>query len=93
MGLLEFSSYYQVDVTNYENTIGLSKYVSLTNVVIGRHAPSPANNIEVAVDIEMAIAMASGLSRVIVYEISSGRFQTTRKRRSRSSSRWCRRRW
>jgi subtilase family serine protease len=71
VGLLEFSSYYQVDVTNYEKIIGLAKYVPLKNVVIGRHAPSTANNAEVALDIEQAIAIAPGLSNVIVYETSS----------------------
>ena len=71
VGLLEFSSYYAVDITNYENTIGVSSYVPLMNVVIGRRAPGTANNDEVALDIEMAIAMAPGLSQVIVYETSS----------------------
>jgi hypothetical protein len=70
VGVLEFSSYYQVDITNYEKTNGLANYVSLTNEVVGSPAPGTANNIEVALDIEMAIAMASGLSRVIVYETS-----------------------
>jgi hypothetical protein len=81
VGLLEFSDYYPVDITNYENTIGATigttNYVPLTNVVIssGRHGGgggiSTANNVEVALDIEMAVSMAPGLSRVIVYEISS----------------------
>jgi len=71
VGLLEFSAYYPVDITNYENIIGLTSYVSVTNVVIGRRAPGTANNDEVALDIEMVIAMAPGLSRVIVYEESS----------------------
>ena len=73
VGLLEFSSYYKVDITNYENTIGLTNYVPLNNVVIGSRAPSTANNDEVALDIEMAIAMAPGLSQVIVYETRSSR--------------------
>ena len=75
VGLLEFSSYYQVDITNYENIIGLTHYVPLTNVVIlisrYDHGPSTANNDEVALDIEQAIAMAPGLSSVIVYETRS----------------------
>lgn len=71
VGLLEFSDYYKVDITNYENIIGHTRYVPLVNVVIGRRAPSTANNDEVALDIEMAIAMAPGLSNVIVYETSS----------------------
>jgi subtilase family serine protease len=66
VGLLEFSAYYKVDITNYENIIGMTNYVPLTNVVVA-HA-STGNNDEVALDIEMAIAMAPSLSRVIVYE-------------------------
>jgi subtilase family serine protease len=72
VGLLEFSSYYAADITNYENTVGMSPYVPLSNVVVGRRTPGTANNNEVALDIEMAISMAPGLSRVIVYETSSG---------------------
>jgi subtilase family serine protease len=72
VGLLEFSDYYPTDITSYENTIGLTKNVPLKNVVIGGvRAPSKANNDEVALDIEMAIAMAPGLSQVIVYESRS----------------------
>lgn len=72
VGLLEFSDYYPVDITNYENTIGLANYVPLNTVVIGHPGPTKANNVEVALDIEMAIAMAPGLSQVIVYEIRNG---------------------
>ncbi|HEV2437434.1 MAG TPA: S53 family serine peptidase [Verrucomicrobiae bacterium] len=71
VALLEFSSYYQVDITNYENLIGLTRYVPLNNQKIGRVTPGTANNDEVALDIEMAIAMAPGLSNVIVYEESA----------------------
>ena len=42
VGLLEFSDYYQVDITNYENAIGLTNYVPLKNVVVGHSAPSTA---------------------------------------------------
>ncbi|HEX5397491.1 MAG TPA: protease pro-enzyme activation domain-containing protein [Verrucomicrobiae bacterium] len=71
VGLLEFSSYYQSDITRYESIIGMTSYVPLKNVVVGRRAPGTANNDEVALDIEVAIAMAPGLSQVIVYETSS----------------------
>jgi hypothetical protein len=71
VGLLEFSSYYKFDITNYENTIGLTRLVPLTNVLVGFGNPSHANNDEVALDIEVAIAMAPGLSQVIVYEEQS----------------------
>ncbi len=72
VGLLEFSAYFMVDITNYEKTIGLTSYVPLTNVILSSRAPSTANNDEVALDIEMAISMAPKLSQVMVYEIRSG---------------------
>jgi hypothetical protein len=71
VGLLEFSDYFQVDITNYENTIGMTNYVPLLTVLVGTKTPGTANNGEVSLDIEMAIAMAPGLSQVIVYEEKS----------------------
>ena len=75
VALLEYSDYYKVDITNYENivgaVVGTTNYVSLTNVVVGGSTPSTGKNDEVALDIEMAIAMAPKLARVIVYEESA----------------------
>ncbi|MGA2854982.1 MAG: protease pro-enzyme activation domain-containing protein, partial [Verrucomicrobiota bacterium] len=71
VALLEYSDYYMVDITNYENHIGATNYVPLTNVVVNGDAPGTTHNDEVALDIEMAIAMAPMLSRVIVYEKNS----------------------
>jgi subtilase family serine protease len=75
VALLEYADYFPVDITNYENivgaTIGSTNYVSLTNVVVGGTTPSTTHNDEVALDIEMTIAMAPKLSRVIVYEESA----------------------
>ena len=72
VALLEYSDYFPVDITNYENVvgaiIGTTNYVPLTNVVVGSSTPGTAANSEVALDIELAIAMAPKLSRVIVYE-------------------------
>jgi uncharacterized repeat protein (TIGR01451 family) len=68
VGLLEFDGYYASDITSYENQTGLPT-VPLTNVLLDGYNGSPGSgNIEVALDIEMAIAMAPGLSQVIVYE-------------------------
>jgi hypothetical protein len=72
VGLLEFSAYYKSDITNYEKTVGMTTFVPLNNVVIGHPGPGTANNAEVALDIEVAIALAPKLSQVIVYEIRSG---------------------
>jgi subtilase family serine protease len=71
VGLLEFSAYFASDITNYENTIGMTNYVPLNTIVIGHPAPTTANNAEVALDIEVAIAMAPRLAQVIVYEARS----------------------
>ena len=68
IGLLELDSYYPGDVSTYEDLAGLPQ-VPLTNVLVNGFNRAPgSNNGEVALDIEMAISMAPGLSRVIVYE-------------------------
>jgi hypothetical protein len=68
VGLLELDGYYTNDITNYEGQAGLPN-VTMTNVLIdGFSGSAGANNIEVALDIEVAVAMAPGLSKVIVYE-------------------------
>ena len=75
VAVLEYSDYYKVDITNYENIVGAlnnaTNYVPLTNVVVGGVVPGIGNNDEVSLDIEMAIAIAPGLSRVMVYEENS----------------------
>lgn len=72
VGLVEFDSYYLADVTNYFNLpqSGLANTsVTLSNVVLGGlTGPPGTNNPEVALDIDMAISMAPGLSTVFVYE-------------------------
>jgi subtilase family serine protease len=67
VGLFELDGYYTNDITAYETNAGLSN-IMLTNVLINFNGSPGSNNSEVALDIEMAISMAPGLSRVIVYE-------------------------
>jgi hypothetical protein len=72
VGLLEFDGYYANDITMYETTNGLPS-VTLANVLLDGFNGVPttganSGNNEVALDIEMAISMAPGLSKVIVYE-------------------------
>ncbi len=68
VGLLELDGYYTSDITNYEGQAGLPN-VTLTNVLLNSFSGTPgAYNVEVSLDIEMAISMAPGLSGVIVYE-------------------------
>jgi len=68
LGLLEFDGYYANDISAYVSQAGLPA-VTLTNVLIdGYSGAAGQHNDEVALDIEMAISMAPGLSKVIVYE-------------------------
>ncbi|MGD1019943.1 MAG: PKD domain-containing protein [Verrucomicrobiia bacterium] len=68
VGLLEFDGYYANDITSYETQAGLPS-ITLMNVLLDGFRGRPgANDDEVSLDIEMAIAMAPGLSKVIVYE-------------------------
>jgi subtilase family serine protease len=72
----EFDGYYQNDITNYEGQSGYTN-VPLQNVLLdsvsGMPGYSGAQNavVEVSLDIELIVAMAPGLSKVIVYEGSN----------------------
>ena len=70
VGLLELDGYYGTDITSYEGEAGLPG-VSLKNVTMDGFG-GPSGDIdqirEVSLDIEMAVSMAPGLSKVIVYE-------------------------
>ncbi len=68
LGLLEFDGYYSNDITTYENDAGLSP-VTLTNVPVQGGVSTPGSgNVEVALDIEIAMSIAPGLSKIVVYE-------------------------
>ena len=70
VGLLEFDGYTPADITYYETQAGLPN-VTLQNVLLDGFNGTPTftgNEIETTLDIELAIAMAPGLSKVIVYE-------------------------
>lgn len=72
IGLVEFDGYYASDITTYESLTGLPN-VPLQIVLLNgfNGVPTPgaySGNTEVAMDIEMAISMAPGLSKVVVYE-------------------------
>ncbi len=73
LGLLQFDGYYASDITAYQNLIGLANGPVLQNVLLDGYNGKPttganSGNVEVSLDIEMAIAMAPGLSKIIVYE-------------------------
>jgi len=70
LGLFELSGYDPDDIADYESEAGLPN-VSLQNILIDGYDGDDTNYeyaIEVTGDIEMAIAMAPGLSTVLVYE-------------------------
>ena len=70
VGLLQFDGYTASDITYYENLAGLP-HVTLTNVLLDGFNGTPTGNggeVEVSLDIEMAISMAPGASNIIVYE-------------------------
>ena len=72
VGLLEFDGFYASDITAYESAAGLPNVPVQTVLLDGYNgAPSSGKNSgndEVSLDIEMAIAMAPGLSKVISFE-------------------------
>jgi uncharacterized repeat protein (TIGR03803 family) len=68
VALVEFDAYFPQDVAAYKALAGLPD-VPITEVRLDGFSGSPGQeNIEVALDIDMAISMAPGLSQVVVYE-------------------------
>jgi len=72
VGLVEFDGYYPGDITTYESMTSVPD-VPLQSVLLDGYNGTPttgpnSGNGEVALDIEMAISMAPGLSQVVVFE-------------------------
>lgn len=68
VGLFEADGYYASDIAAYEKLAGLTN-VPLNNILVDGATGAPGtDNSEVALDIEMAIAMAPGLASVVVFE-------------------------
>jgi subtilase family serine protease len=72
VGLVEFDGHYAGDITAYESATGVPN-VLIQNVLLDGFGGNPtqgpnSGNGEVALDIEMAISMAPGLAKVVVYE-------------------------
>jgi len=68
VGLLEFDGYNPNDITTYEQVAGIGS-IPLENVLVnGYSGHAGSDNGEVCLDIEVAIAIAPGLAKVIVYE-------------------------
>jgi len=78
LGLLEFEGFYPGDITDYENAIGMSANSRPQLVIVpinGGATPQDGgdgdNGEECSLDIELAVAMAPGLSRIYVFENGS----------------------
>jgi hypothetical protein len=75
IGLFQLDGYYTNDPVQYAIQAGLTNTIALTtisNVLIGGFDGTPGvNNVEVALDIEMAMSMAPG-AQIIVYMATNG---------------------
>jgi subtilase family serine protease len=72
VGLVEFDGFYAGDIASYESQTGLPS-VPLQRALLNGFNGVPTTgansaNSEVALDIEMALSMAPGLSKVVVFE-------------------------
>jgi uncharacterized repeat protein (TIGR03803 family) len=68
VGLLEMDGYYTNDVLAYENLAGLPN-VPISSVLVGGFNGRPGSlNAELALDIDMVLCMAPGLSKIILYQ-------------------------
>ncbi len=72
VGLVQFDGYYASDISSYETAAGLPA-VPLQTVLLDGYSGTPttganSGNGEVSLDIEMAISMAPGLSKIVVFE-------------------------
>lgn len=68
VGLFEADGFYTNDISRYEAQAGLVNVPLITVTNDGFSGAPGADNFEVALDIEMAIAMAPGLNAVVVFE-------------------------
>ena len=74
VGLLQFDGYYAADITKYATSAGGGRTnIVLQKVLLDGFNGTPttgvnSGNSEVALDIEMSMAMAPGLSKIVVFE-------------------------
>lgn len=72
VALFELDAFYASDITNYEQVAGLAN-ITVTNIPVNGGVATPGNGDgEVSLDIEMAISIATNLSKVLVYEAPNG---------------------
>jgi hypothetical protein len=70
VGLLEFDGYYANDIAAYAAAAGDGRTnILIQTVLLDNYHGTPGNgNVEVSLDIEMAMSIAPGLSRIISFE-------------------------
>ena len=68
VGLVEFDGFFSNDIVAYENLAGLPNVPVQTAITDGFSGTPGSGDTEVSLDIEMAISMAPGLSKVVVFE-------------------------
>ena len=72
VGLLAFEAFYAGDITTYETMAGLPNVPIQVVLLDGFNGipvtTDPIGTVEASLDIEMAIAMAPGLSKVVVFD-------------------------
>jgi hypothetical protein len=71
VGLFELDGYKVSDITNYEGLADMTNVPPLTNILVDGFSGAPSGgltHVEVSLDIEMVVAMAPGLTNVLVYE-------------------------
>jgi uncharacterized repeat protein (TIGR01451 family) len=73
VALFELDGYFTADILSYEAQAGLPN-LSITNISVDGGVPTPSfgGDIEVSLDLEMVISMATNASKVIVYEAPNG---------------------
>jgi len=79
VGLVEFDGYHASDISAYATTAGLPN-VPLQNILLDNFNGNPttgpdSGNGEVSLDIEMTLAMAPGLSKIVVFEAGPNGFE------------------
>ena len=69
IGLLQFDGFYPDDITNYANATGMTNIPGVVVINVDGGVASPGDgDLEVSLDIEMAMSMAPGISNIYVYE-------------------------
>ncbi|HEX4122076.1 MAG TPA: S53 family serine peptidase [Verrucomicrobiae bacterium] len=71
VGLFEYDNYYPGDVSSYESIANMTNPPAVETVLLNGYTGTQSDgNGEVALDIETAMSMAPGLSKIVSYETS-----------------------